>query len=288
MTKARRKMEADIKLVDAVIELRDARCPRATENPDLKKMIGNRQRLILLNKADLADSTVTKAWIEHFRETGIKAVSIDSRGRDSIDRVRKALDELTEAKRQRESARGITGKRAVKAMICGIPNVGKSTFINSMAGKASAKTGNKPGVTKGNQWININNDMLLLDTPGVLWPRFDDEETALCLAEIGSVNDQIINLEELSVRLIDRLLSDYRQALFDRYSITQEEFEEKTAEQDSRILGISASALAVLDIISFRRGCIKKGAEPDYSRSSRLLIDEFRSGRLGRISLQKP
>ena len=168
MTKARRKMESDVRLVDIVIELRDARCPRATENPDLKKMIGSRQRLILLNKADLADSRITKEWIEYFRSDSITAVSLDSRGRDSIDRVRRAVSELTEAKQQIDAARGITGKRAVKAMICGIPNVGKSTFINSMAGKASTKTGNKPGVTKGNQWININNEMLLLDTPGIL------------------------------------------------------------------------------------------------------------------------
>ena len=174
MTKARRKIEADIKLVDLVIELLDARCPIATENPDIRRITAKKQRLILLNKADLADETVTRKWIEHFKEQGITAIALDSRGRDSIDRIRKAAAALTEAKREKERARGITGERALKAMICGIPIVGKSTFINSMLGKASTKTGNKPGVTKGTQWININDSLLLLDTPGVLWPRFDD------------------------------------------------------------------------------------------------------------------
>lgn len=288
MTKARRKIEADIKLVDLVIELLDARCPLATENPDIRKIAGSKQRLVLLNKADLADEQATKKWIEYFRSQGITAVSLDSRGRDSIDRVRKAAASLIEAKREKERARGITGERALKAMICGIPNVGKSTFINSMVGKASTKTGNKPGVTKGTQWININDSLLLLDTPGVLWPRFDDEETAVCLAEIGSINDNVINLEDLSIKLIDFMLANYRERLFERYGFTEAEFEEKLDNMDIDVIGISKQALAALDMISIRRGCIKKGAEPDYARSSKLIIDEFRAGRLGRISLQLP
>jgi len=288
MTKARRKIEADIKLVDMVIELLDARCPIATENPDIRRITAKKQRLILLNKADLADETVTKKWIEHFKEQGITAIALDSRGRDSIDRIRKAAAALTEAKREKERARGITGERALKAMICGIPNVGKSTFINSMLGKASAKTGNKPGVTKGTQWININDSLLLLDTPGVLWPRFDDEETAVSLAEIGSINDQVINVEELSIKLIDFMLVNYRSNLFERYGISEEEFKEKVDNMEVHVLGVSIEALAALELISVKRGCLKKGAEPDFARSSKLIIDEFRAGRLGRISLQRP
>ena len=288
MTKARRKIEADIKLVDLVIELLDARCPIATENPDIRRITAKKQRLILLNKADLADETVTKKWIEHFKEQGITAIALDSRGRDSIDRIRKAAAALTEAKREKERARGITGERALKAMICGIPNVGKSTFINSMLGKASTKTGNKPGVTKGTQWININDSLLLLDTPGVLWPRFDDEETAVSLAEIGSINDQVINVEELSIKLIDFMLVNYRSNLFERYGINEEEFKEKVDNMEVHVLGVSIEALAALELISVKRGCLKKGAEPDFARSSKLIIDEFRAGRLGRISLQRP
>ena len=288
MTKAKRKIEADIKLVDLVIELLDARCPIATENPDIRRITAKKQRLILLNKADLADETVTKKWIEHFKEQGITAIALDSRGRDSIDRIRKAAAALTEAKREKERARGITGERALKAMICGIPNVGKSTFINSMLGKASTKTGNKPGVTKGTQWININDSLLLLDTPGVLWPRFDDEETAVSLAEIGSINDQVINVEELSIKLIDFMLVNYRSNLFERYGISEEEFKEKLDNMEVHVLGVSIEALAALELISVKRGCLKKGAEPDFARSSKLIVDEFRAGRLGRISLQRP
>lgn len=288
MTKARRKIEADIKLVDLVIELLDARCPIATENPDIRRITDKKQRLILLNKADLADETVTKKWIEHFKEQGITAIALDSRGRDSIDRIRKAAAALTEAKREKERARGITGERALKAIICGIPNVGKSTFINSMLGKASTKTGNKPGVTKGTQWININDSLLLLDTPGVLWSRFDDEETAVSLAEIGSINDQVINVEELSIKLIDFMLVNYRSNLFERYGISEEEFKEKVDNMEVHVLGVSIEALAALELISVKRGCLKKGAEPDFARSSKLIVDEFRAGRLGRISLQRP
>ena len=277
MTKARRKIEADIKLVDLVIELLDARCPIATENPDIRRITAKKQRLILLNKADLADETVTKKWIEHFKEQGITAIALDSRGRDSIDRIRKAAAALTEAKREKERARGITGERALKAMICGIPNVGKSTFINSML-----------GITKGTQWININDSLLLLDTPGVLWPRFDDEETAVSLAEIGSINDQVINVEELSIKLIDFMLVNYRSNLFERYGISEEEFKEKLDNMEVHVLGVSIEALAALELISVKRGCLKKGAEPDFARSSKLIVDEFRAGRLGRISLQRP
>lgn len=288
MTKAKRRLESDIKLVDMVIELLDARCPVATENPDIKKITGSKQRLILLNKSDLADERITRSWIDYYAGQDITAIALDSRGRDSIERIRKAADKLLTAKREKERARGITGERALKAMICGIPNVGKSTFINSMLGKASVKTGNKPGVTKGNQWININDSLLLLDTPGVLWPKFDDQETAVCLAMIGSINDQVINVEELAVKLADFMLEHYRDRLFERYGITEPEFEKKLDETDVQVLGVSVKALAVLDLIAVKRGCLKKGAESDYARTAKLLVDEFRAGRLGRISLQEP
>ncbi len=288
MTRAKRKMETDIRLVDMVIELLDARCPAATENPDIRKLTGSRKRLVLLNKADLADDAVTARWIEAFDSDDVKAIALDSRSRDSLDKIKKASAELMKEKREKERARGITGERALKAMICGIPNVGKSTFINSMAGKASAKTGNKPGVTKGNQWISIGGDLLLLDTPGVLWPKFDDQETAVCLAEIGAISDQVINQEELAIKLLDKLYAEYRGRLLGRYEITEEQLQEKLDNMEIHALGVSLNALALLDLIAAKRGCIKKGAEPDYARASALLIDDFRSGKLGKISLQKP
>ena len=288
MTRAKRKIESDLKLVDLVIELLDARCPAATENPDIRRLTAGKKRLVLLNKADLADENVTEAWKEMFAGQGVSAIALDSRSRDSIDRVRKAAAELTKEKREKERARGIVGDRALKAMILGIPNVGKSTFINSMLGKASAKTGNKPGVTKGNQWINIGNELLLLDTPGVLWPKFEDQETAVCLAEIGAISDQVIQAEELSVKLLDFLYANYRKNLFERFDISEEEFNEKLDQMDTEVLGVSRRALALLDLIAVRRGCIKKKAEPDYERCAKMLLDEFRSGKLGRISLQRP
>ena len=288
MTRAKRKIESDLKLVDLVIELLDARCPAATENPDIRRLTAGKKRLVLLNKADLADENVTEAWKEMFAGQGVSAIALDSRSRDSIDRVRKAAAELTKEKREKERARGIVGDRALKAMILGIPNVGKSTFINSMLGKASAKTGNKPGVTKGNQWINIGNELLLLDTPGVLWPKFEDQETAICLAEIGAISDQVIQAEELSVKLLDFLYANYRKNLFERFNISEEEFIEKLDQMDTEALGVSRRALALLDLIAVRRGCIKKKAEPDYERCAKMLLDEFRSGKLGRISLQRP
>lgn len=288
MTRAKRKIESDLKLVDLVIELLDARCPAATENPDIRRLTAGKKRLVLLNKADLADENVTEAWKEMFAGQGVSAIALDSRSRDSIDRVRKAAAELTKEKREKERARGIVGDRALKAMILGIPNVGKSTFINSMLGKASAKTGNKPGVTKGNQWINIGNELLLLDTPGVLWPKFEDQETAVCLAEIGAISDQVIQAEELSVKLLDFLYANYRKNLFERFDISEEEFNEKLDLMDTEVIGVSRRALALLDLIAVRRGCIKKKAEPDYERCAKMLLDEFRSGKLGRISLQRP
>ena len=291
MTRAKRKIEADLKLVDLVIELLDARAPSATQNPDIRRLSKGKQRLILLNKSDLADEAVTAAWISHFRDEGASCIALDSRKRDSIDQIRKATESLAKAKRERDMKRGISGPRPIKAMICGIPNVGKSTFINSMLGKASTRTGNRPGVTKGNQWININNELLLLDTPGVLWPRFDDAKTAESLAEIGAINDDVINLEDLSVQLLDLLLCLYPAQLLDRFQITEEEFQQKKAqleEEQGAVLGVKYGPLAVLDLVAAKRGAIKKGGQPDYARASRIVIDDFRSGRIGRISLERP
>ena len=288
MTKARRSMERDVKLVDLVIELRDARAPYSTENPDLKKLAAGKKRLLLLNKADLADPQVTKLWIEACRKAGLEAIALDSRKRDFMGSLRAAAERLAAEKRERDKKRGITEERPLKAMICGIPNIGKSTFINSVLGRASAKTGNKPGVTKGNQWITVNREGMRLDTPGVLWPRFESEEVGVHLGLIGSINDDILNIEELCMELIAILTSSYPAVLREHYGIEEAELLNKMESYDSLPLGVDRQSLSYMDLIAGKRGCLKRGAEPDYERCARLMIDDLRSGRLGRISLERP
>ncbi|HIU88153.1 MAG TPA: ribosome biogenesis GTPase YlqF [Candidatus Avilachnospira avistercoris] len=289
MTKARRNMERDVKLVDLVIELRDARAPYSTENPDIRRLSGNKKRLILLNKADLADGSVTKLWIEHYRKQGLEALALDARNRDFLSAIKASIGRLSAEKEERDRKRGITEKRPVKALICGIPNIGKSTFINSVLGRASAKTGNKPGVTKGNQWISVSSEFLLLDTPGVLWPKFDDKRVGVNLALMGSVNDEILNKEELCLSLLSYLREAYPELLDKRYEIDKEELERTCEAHEEGLMMLSDSrALAYMDLIARKRGTIKRGAQPDYERCAALIIDDFRSGRLGRISLERP
>ncbi len=288
MTKARRSMEKDVRLVDLIIELRDARAPYSTENPDLARLAKGKKRLILLNKADLADTAVTRLWIESYKKSGLEAIALDSRNRDFLGSFRSAVSRLAEEKRERDRNRGIAEERPLKAMICGIPNIGKSTFINSVLGRSSARTGNKPGVTKGNQWLTLSREFMLLDTPGVLWPRFESQSVGVNLALLGSINDDILNKEELCMKLIAILLDNYPKALSEHYGIASGEIEEREESYDLLPIGVDKRALAYMDVIALKRGCIKKGAEPDYERCSRLIIDDLRGGRLGRISLERP
>ena len=268
MTKAKRQMQEDIKLIDLIIELVDARVPLSSRNPDIDELGKNKARMILLNKADLADERQNRAWMEYFKEKGIYAVSIDSRNKGSMKAVSAAITEACKEKTERDRRRGIKN-RPVRAMVAGIPNVGKSTFINTFAGKACAKTGNKPGVTKGKQWIRLNKSVELLDTPGILWPKFEDQEVGMRLAYIGSIKDDILNLEELSLTLIDFLREKYAGALEKRYQIAEE-----------------GTAVQVLEAIARSRGCLKKGEELDYAKASLILFDDFRSGKIGRITLE--
>ena len=287
MTKAKRNIANDVKLVDIVIEILDARAPLSTENPDIRKITSGKKRLIILNKSDLADRNATSAWISYFRKQGASVIAMDSRTRNCLGLVKKAIEELTADKRERDQKKGIIGERAVKALVCGIPNVGKSTFINSIAGKASAKTGDKPGVTKGNQWLTIGN-LLLLDTPGVLWPKFDDETTGLHLAMIGAINDNIINTEELALELISFLNKEYKAALMDRYGLDDETVNAELAGLDGTLMVKDNTALAELNLIAVRRGAVRKGAQPDYEKTARFVLDDFRSGKFGEVSLERP
>lgn len=270
MTKARREMQGDLKLVDLIIEIVDARIPRSSRNPDISELGKQKARLILLNKADLADPAVTERWKQWFTEQGYAVASTDARANHSLKEVRAAIDEACREKLERDRKRGILS-RPIRAMVAGIPNIGKSTFINSFARKAVAKTGNKPGITKGRQWIRLDKHVELLDTPGILWPKFEDQTVGLYLALTGSIKEEILNAEALSLQLITLLQTKYPGMLDQKYTAVESEKPEETLKK-----------------IAENRGCQKKGNEIDYSRAERLLLDDFRNGRIGRVSLETP
>lgn len=273
MTKAFRMMQEDIKLIDLVIELLDARAPLASRNPDIDTLAAGKARMILLNKADLADEKLNEKWISYFSEKGLTVVLINSRDGNGIKKILPAVQEACREKLERDRKRGIKN-RPVRAMVAGIPNVGKSTFINSLAGRAAAKTGNKPGVTKGKQWIRLNKNIELLDTPGVLWPKFEDQDTGRRLAFLGSINDEIIDKRELACELIDFMKDEgngYAGLINSKYGVSEDNVDHQ-----------------VISDIAMVRKCLIKGGEPDIDRASGMFIDDFRSGKLGRITLEKP
>ena len=270
MTKARRMMQEDIKLIDIVIELVDSRIPFSSKNPDIDELAKNKYRLILLNKSDLADDAVTTKWENYYKNKDFAVAKINARDGMGMKSINNIVQEACKEKIERDRKRGIIN-RPIRAMIVGIPNVGKSTFINSYAGKACAKTGNKPGVTKGKQWIRLNKNLELLDTPGILWPKFEDQMVGLRLALIGAIKDEILNIDELSLELIKVLTRDYAGILTDRYGVDE-----------------TQTPVKILEQIAENRKCISKGNELDYSKAAALLIDEFRGGKLGKITLERP
>lgn len=284
MTKAKRMMQEDIKLVDLVVELVDARVPLSSRNPDINALASGKSRMIILNKADLADPSVTKQWKQYFESQGYHVTMMDARKRNGMNEVTAGVFKVCEAKFERDRRRGIKNRPA-RAMIVGIPNVGKSTFINSYAKKACAKTGNKPGVTKGKQWIKLNKDVELLDTPGILWPKFEDQSVGLRLAMIGSIKDDILNLEELAMRLVYFLLREYRGLLAERYGIVEEDYQQCLTQTDDRV--VLPLCHQVLESIAQNRNFLVRGGESDVSKAAQVILDEFRSGVLGRISLEK-
>ncbi|MCD7764941.1 MAG: ribosome biogenesis GTPase YlqF [Lachnospiraceae bacterium] len=270
MTKAKRMMQEDIKLVDLVIELTDARAPLSGRNPDIDEIGKNKFRVILLNKADMADENMNHRWISYFQKAGFHAAAINARSGAGMKQIESIILEVCREKQERDRKRGIRN-RPLRAMVAGIPNVGKSTFINSFAGKACTKTGNKPGVTRGKQWIRLNKNVELLDTPGILWPKFDDPMTGQKLAALGSVRDEVLQAEELSVWVMDYVRENYPGFLSSRYPI------EETGQTELLLANIAIS-----------RGCLQKGGTPDYSKAAALVLDDFRSGRIGRITLESP
>ena len=276
MAKAKRAMQEDMKLIDVVIELVDARIPQSSMNPDIDALAKNKSRVILLNKADMADQRYNQAWKEYFENKGYYASLVNSRSGSGVKQVQDIVNKACQAKIERDRKRGILN-RPVRAMIVGIPNVGKSTFINSFVGKASTKTGNKPGVTKGKQWIRLSKTVELLDTPGILWPKFEDQSVGLKLALIGSINDNIIDTTSMSLELILLLHRYYPEVLPRRYDL-------EITEKDLDI----PRAAAVLEQIARKRACLLKGGEPDIDRAAGLFIDDFRSTKLGNITLEFP
>lgn len=270
MTKARRMMQENIKLVDLVIELVDARVPLSSRNPDIDDLGRNKARLLLLNKSDLADEAANEAWSAYFQAKGFQVVKLNSRSGAGFKSVNAAVQEACKEKIERDRRRGILN-RPVRAMVAGIPNVGKSTFINSFAGKACTKTGNKPGVTKGAQWVRLNKQVELLDTPGILWPKFEDQEVGIKLAMIGSIKEEILNTEELSLELLKLLKSRYSGTINERYDADE-----------------ALGEVELLGEIAKRRGCLMKGGEPDLTKAAAILLEDFRSGKLGKITLELP
>lgn len=268
MTKAKRQMQEDIRLIDLVIELLDARIPLASRNPEIDQLARDKARMILLNKADLSDPKATSRWKEYFERQGMTVLALDSRSASLRKPMQKAIMDATEKKRARDLRRGIKN-RPVRAMIAGIPNVGKSTLINSLAGRAAARTGNKPGVTKGKQWIHLRDNIDLLDTPGILWPKFEDQETGIHLAMIGAISDHVLQVEDLSLKVIHFLREAYPGALSDRYAVDEEKED-----------------VDILSAIALKRGCLVRGNEIDYRKTAELFLDEFRKGQLGRISIE--
>lgn len=270
MTKAKRQMSEDMKIIDLVIELLDARCPYSSRNPDIDTLAKGKSRMILLNKADLADPSGNKAWTDYYKEKGFAVLELNSKKGTGVKNVSTLAREVCHEKLERDKRKGILN-RPIRAMVVGIPNVGKSTFINSIAGRNSAKTGNKPGVTKGKQWIKISKELELLDTPGILWPKFEDEEVGKRLAYIGSINDEILQIEDLSYEFVGFLADKYPTALSQRYGIE-----------------IAEDKLAMLDGIANARNCFKKGRELDYFKTAGLIFDDYRSGALGKLTLEFP
>lgn len=268
MTKAKRAMLEDIKLVDLVIEVCDARIPLSSRNPDIDEIAGQKKRIIILNKSDLADENMTAEFSRYFKEKGIFAVPMDARTREGIRAVTDAIQVVCKEKVERDLKRGIRN-RPVRAMVVGIPNSGKSTFINSFSKKASAKTGNKPGVTRGKQWIHVDKTLDLLDTPGILWPKFSDKTVGVNLAICGSIKDDIINIDELALELLKRLSKEHRELLDKKYSVEGED------------------RIDWLRQIAITRGCIKSGGEADLSKAAALILDDFRKGSIGRITLER-
>ena len=271
MTKTRRQMEADLKLVDAVCEIVDARIPISSRNPDIDNICGNKPRMVILNRLDLADPDATNRWANYFKKKGIAAVATDCKSRRGIANFTPAVRQLLHEKIERNAARGMT--KSLRIMIVGIPNVGKSTLINQISGRKGAKAENRPGVTRGKQWVAVDKDLLLLDTPGILWPKFEDPNVGMMLAYTGAVKEDVIDVEGLSCKLMELLWQRYPDKVKERYGID--------CEPDT-------PGWELLEAAGKKRGFLLARGEINTERMAKVLLDEFRDGKLGRFTLEVP
>lgn len=283
MRKALNQIKADLKLVDLVIELLDARIPISSQNPEIKKLISDKKRIVILNKADLSDEKENIKWVNKYENQNIPAILCNSNTGEGIQKIINTIEKLMEEEKQKAEAKGRIGK-IIRVMIIGVPNVGKSSLINRMAQKTSAQVGNKPGVTKQKQWIRLSNNIELLDTPGALWPRFDNQKVALNLAYTGTIKNEVIDDQDVAYNLLKYLIKEYRQNVIERYSLKEEIVEtilkNENLEENEKIVEI-------MNYIGEKRGAIAKGNNIDLEKVSRIILDDYRSGNLGKITLEK-
>ena len=282
MAKTKRQIIEDLKLIDVVIELLDARIPISSQNPDIEGIIGNKKRIIILNKCDLSDEKENKKWITYFEKKRIKAVLTDANTGFGIENVVKQIEIVAKSDLEKEALKGRIGK-PIRVMILGIPNVGKSSLINRISKKTSAGVGNKPGVTKQKQWIRLKNNIELLDTPGVLWPKFENQEIALNLSYIGTIKDEVLPKTEVAFYLIKFLLKNYEQNVTQRYKISNEEIQELMNQNKN----INENIMDIIYLIGKKRGAIVSGGNIDEEKISNIILDDFRTGKIGKISLEK-
>lgn len=278
MLKTKKQIIEDLKLIDVIIEILDARIPLASQNPDIKQITANKKKIVVLNKSDLADEKETKKWVEYFKNQGIIAIPTDSNLGKGTKETLKAVQNLMQEEMEKAASKGRINKN-IRIMICGIPNVGKSSFINRMINKKSAEVGNRPGVTKQKQWLRISSNIELLDTPGVLWPKFESHDVALKLAYTGSIKDELINKDEIAYNLIKYLKNNNKNELFARYKLTEDDF--------NSIIPEDGETLELMNMIARKRGAIISGGEIDYEKVSAIILNDFRTGKIGRVTLEK-
>lgn len=282
MAKTRRIMASNMKLVDAVVEITDARIPYSSRNPEIKRIVGRKPRLVLLNKADSADPAMTDRWIEYYRKNGVKAIATDCRSGRNVNKFYTELKDILKDDLEKWEAKGMTG-RPIRIMIVGIPNVGKSSFINRLAGSRLAKVEDRPGVTKGKQWVSLDDGFELLDMPGVLWPKFEDKLVGERLAFTGAVKDQIMDTEFLACRLLEFLKDNYNDLLQARYAITTDDIPPCDDETVGCVVGYE-----ILERIGRKRGFLVSGGDINTERAANTVLDEYRSGKIGRMTLEQP
>lgn len=280
MLKTKKQIIEDLKLIDVVVEILDARIPMSSQNPDIQQITNNKKKIVLLNKADLANEKETSKWINYFNKKGIKAISTDSNIGRGTNEVLKQIQKIMEVEIEKAAAKGRTNKN-IRIMIIGIPNVGKSSLINRLVNKKTAEVGNRPGVTKQKQWVRIGKNIELLDTPGVLWPKFEDEKVALNLAYVGSIKDEVLPKTEVAYQLLKFLYNNYQNEIIQKYKLTEEDLSSIISDVEND------NIVSLMNIIARKRGAIISGGEIDYEKTSGIVLNDFRTGKIGRITLEQ-